>query len=233
MSGSRRAIPESGTAQAVKPRALSPCRRWQRWNSYKKRPGSWATSSASIPQGDTAAYDSIVRMARIFAAHPLGRQGNFGSIDGDPPAAMRYTEVRMARIAEELLTDLEKETVDFMPTYDESMQEPTVLPAALPLLLLNGASGIAVGVAPNIPPHNLVRCRRPSPSPRNRRSAWTNCCGSSGPDFPRRIINGGSIYRLPDDAASSAWPGPDRTQRPQRQGEHRERTAHPGQTRRP
>jgi len=82
-------------------------------------------------------------------------QGNFGSIDGDPPAAMRYTEVRMARIAEEMLADLEKETVDFIPNYDESLQEPTVLPARLPTLLLNGSSGIAVGMATNVPPHNL------------------------------------------------------------------------------
>ena len=97
-------------------------------------------------------------MAQDFSLrYPLvDGQGNFGSIDGDPPAAMRYTEVRMARVAEELLTDLEKETVDFMPNYDESLREPTVLPAALPLLLLNGTAGIAVGVATNIPPHNLA-----------------------------------------------------------------------------
>ncbi len=109
------------------------------------------------PHGDAAAYDAIVRMAQDFSLrYPLiDGQGNFGSIDGDPPAAMRYTEIRMDRIAEELLTDLDKDTVDFAPNYDESLQEPKVLPARLPLLLLNGAAGIAVGVATNIPPHNL------------------------------------------------------------------------------
>ncbi len=109
------------------------------------------------PHGDTAAYDTIVRMAQDFSMrYPLiDGQGNFGSVDGDPPAAMRYTEIRMARLAEEMLADLEKETVDFVPNYDSSMQEPTVLPARIPALLLNGSSGIAVGVATNIPPHNL------------------------------------------------------------------------------
>ncbi|MBU4370551.1 MAG: DNA gyrase subunit A [Proteobacteria bacterium] len=109
------------------------------------------------PHGDTAAYDTMVRMAQEFSMRYLlvDGQGNFGSIDGDPPAAMRYTEVRMARIAEELLADLEKNTVNFVPNYDESLEEPTVLPAKIPLLLLNGTGGIAVGVATNIPPHNL------------------------------------------------------------------------------
>jgi len=109
------------------------------------------------PHGDVAAYDTIVRMAQDFSMrYPLvDGQGNFGSIDGDPPAAMRYTEVRMARITEEMLADLDKETVDFLPNYDESLQEPTVLPTKIPALLLNGSSGIAVGVTTNIPPHNL------------------------------------------------------------------------------
>ncbi len=109
------------------------------------------------PHGDAAAYDTIVRMAQDFSMRYLlvDGQGNFGSVDGDPPAAMRYTEVRMTRFAEELLADLEKDTVDFMPNYDESLQEPTVLPAKVPHLLLNGTAGIAVGVATNIPPHNL------------------------------------------------------------------------------
>ncbi|MBU4120175.1 MAG: DNA topoisomerase 4 subunit A, partial [Proteobacteria bacterium] len=109
------------------------------------------------PHGDTAAYDTMVRMAQEFSMRYLlvDGQGNFGSIDGDPPAAMRYTEVRMARISEELLGDLEKNTVNFVPNYDESLEEPTVLPAKMPLLLLNGTAGIAVGVATNIPPHNL------------------------------------------------------------------------------
>ncbi len=109
------------------------------------------------PHGDAAAYDTIVRMAQDFSMrYPLiDGQGNFGSVDGDPPAAMRYTEIRMDRLAEEMLADLEKETVDFVPNYDSSLEEPTVLPARLPALLLNGTSGIAVGVATNIPPHNL------------------------------------------------------------------------------
>ncbi len=109
------------------------------------------------PHGDQAVYDTIVRMAQEFSMrHPLvDGQGNFGSIDGDPPAAMRYTEVRMSRLANELLADLEKQTVDFGPNYDESLTEPLVMPARFPNLLVNGSSGIAVGMATNIPPHNL------------------------------------------------------------------------------
>lgn len=109
------------------------------------------------PHGDASVYDAIVRMAQPFSMrYPLiDGQGNFGSIDGDPPAAMRYTEVRMAKIAHELLVDLHKETVDFVPNYDEAEQEPVVLPTRIPNLLVNGSSGIAVGMATNIPPHNL------------------------------------------------------------------------------
>ena len=109
------------------------------------------------PHGDTAVYDTIVRMAQDFSLrYPLvDGQGNFGSVDGDPPAAMRYTEVRMARIASEMLADIDKETVDFAPNYDDTMREPVVLPARIPNLLINGSSGIAVGMATNIPPHNL------------------------------------------------------------------------------
>ncbi len=109
------------------------------------------------PHGDQSVYDAIVRMAQDFSLrYPMvDGQGNFGSIDGDPPAAMRYTEIRMARIAEEMLADIEKETVDFTPNYDESLLEPVVLPARIPALLLNGSSGIAVGMATSIPPHNL------------------------------------------------------------------------------
>jgi DNA gyrase subunit A len=109
------------------------------------------------PHGDAAVYDTIVRMAQDFSMrYPLvDGQGNFGSVDGDPPAAMRYTEIRMARIAGELLVDLDKETVDFGANYDETLQEPTVLPARIPNLLINGSAGIAVGMATNIPPHNL------------------------------------------------------------------------------
>ncbi len=110
------------------------------------------------PHGDTAVYDTIVRMAQPFSLRYMlvDGQGNFGSIDGDAPAAMRYTEVRMSRIAHELLADLEKETVDFIPNYDETEREPAVLPARFPNLLANGAAGIAVGMATNIPPHNLA-----------------------------------------------------------------------------
>ena len=109
------------------------------------------------PHGDTAIYDAIVRLAQDFSMrYPLvDGQGNFGSIDGDAPAAMRYTEVRMARLAHEMLADIEKETVDFAPNYDGQLQEPLVLPSRLPNLLVNGSSGIAVGMATNIPPHNL------------------------------------------------------------------------------
>jgi len=109
------------------------------------------------PHGDTAVYDTIVRMAQDFSLrYPLiDGQGNFGSVDGDPPAAMRYTEIRMTRMAHEMLEDLEKETIDFVPNYDETMTEPTLLPARVPNLLINGSSGIAVGMATNIPPHNL------------------------------------------------------------------------------
>ena len=110
------------------------------------------------PHGDSAVYDTIVRMVQDFSIrYPLiDGQGNFGSVDGDNAAAMRYTEVRMARIADELLADIDKETVDFGPNYDDSLTEPLVLPARVPNLLVNGSSGIAVGMATNIPPHNLT-----------------------------------------------------------------------------
>jgi DNA gyrase subunit A len=110
------------------------------------------------PHGDTAVYDTIVRMAQPFSMRYLlvDGQGNFGSVDGDAPAAMRYTEVRMSRLASELLADIDKETVDFVPNYDESESEPSVLPTRVPNLLVNGSSGIAVGMATNIPPHNLT-----------------------------------------------------------------------------
>jgi len=109
------------------------------------------------PHGDSAIYEAMVRMAQDFSMRlPLIQgQGNFGSMDGDPPAAMRYTEVRLARAATALLDDIDKETVDFQPNYDDSAVEPTVLPARFPNLLVNGAGGIAVGMATNIPTHNL------------------------------------------------------------------------------
>ncbi len=110
------------------------------------------------PHGDTAVYDTMVRMAQDFSLrYPLiDGQGNFGSVDGDNAAAMRYTEVRMSKIAHELLADLDKETVDFGPNYDGSEHEPLVMPTRIPNLLINGSSGIAVGMATNIPPHNLT-----------------------------------------------------------------------------
>jgi DNA gyrase subunit A len=110
------------------------------------------------PHGDMAVYDAIVRMAQDFSLrYPLiDGQGNFGSIDGDPPAAMRYTEIRMSKLSSEMLADIDKETIDFVPNYDESLVEPFVLPSKLPNLIVNGSSGIAVGMATNIPPHNII-----------------------------------------------------------------------------
>ena len=146
------------------------------------------------PHGDAAVYDTIVRLAQDFSMrYPLiDGQGNFGSVDGDPPAAMRYTEVRMARIAGELLADIEKETVDFVPNYDDTTSEPAVLPARLPNLLVNGSSGIAVGMATNIPPHNLrevveaLKALIKDPSLSVKRLMRY----VKGPDFP----TGGIIY---------------------------------------
>src|SRR3989344_4184001 len=110
------------------------------------------------PHGDSSVYDAMVRMAQDFSLrYPLVQgQGNFGSIDGDSAAAYRYTEARMSGIASEMLKDIEKETVDFVPNYDGSKEEPKVLPAAIPQLLLNGSQGIAVGMATNIPTHNIT-----------------------------------------------------------------------------
>src|SRR5210317_1730437 len=109
------------------------------------------------PHGDTAAYDTMARMAQDFSLRYMlvDGQGNFGSIDGDSPAAMRYTEARLHKMAEDMLADIDKDTVDFSLNFDDSLEEPTVLPARLPNLLLNGSSGIAVGMATNIPSHNL------------------------------------------------------------------------------
>ncbi len=109
------------------------------------------------PHGDSAIYDTMVRLAQPFSMrYPMvDGQGNFGSVDGDPPAAMRYTECRMTRIAGQMLADIDQDTVDFVPNYDESTMEPTVLPTRVPNLIVNGSNGIAVGMATNIPPHNL------------------------------------------------------------------------------
>jgi DNA gyrase subunit A len=147
------------------------------------------------PHGDSSVYDAMVRMAQDFSMrYPLiYGQGNFGSVDNDPPAAMRYTEARLSKIAEEMLVDIEKETVDFMPNYDDSLQEPTVLPARLPNLLLNGSSGIAVGMATNIPPHNLVEvCDAISYLIENPQATIEELCKFvKGPDFPTAgIIQG-------------------------------------------
>ncbi len=131
-------------------------------NEWNKAPKKSARVVGDVigkfhPHGDSAVYDTIVRMAQDFSLrYPLiDGHGNFGSIDGDPPAAMRYTEVRLARIASEMLADIDKETVDFIPNYDETTVEPAVMPGRIPNLLINGSSGIAVGMATNIPPHNM------------------------------------------------------------------------------
>ncbi|MBP7652659.1 DNA gyrase subunit A [Candidatus Dependentiae bacterium] len=146
------------------------------------------------PHGDTAVYDAMVRMVQQFSLrYPLvDGQGNFGSVDGDNAAAMRYTEARMKRIANELLNDIDKETVDFIPNFDESLVEPTVLPAALPNLLLNGSSGIAVGMATNIPPHNIIEvCNAIISQIDNPDIKISDLIKIiSGPDFP----TGGIIY---------------------------------------
>jgi DNA gyrase subunit A len=146
------------------------------------------------PHGDSAIYDALVRMAQEFTMRYvlIDGQGNFGSVDGDPPAAMRYTEARLTRISQEMLADIDKETVDFAPTYDESQLEPTYLPAQIPNLLVNGAAGIAVGMATNIPPHNLsevinaiIHCiNKPEATPEELMALIP------GPDFP----TGGFIY---------------------------------------
>ena len=147
------------------------------------------------PHGDTAVYDAMVRMAQPFSMRYLlvDGQGNFGSVDGDMPAAMRYTEVRMSKLAHELLADIEKETVDFAPNYDESEREPTVMPTRVPNLLINGATGIAVGMATNIPPHNLGEiidaCIALIDDPNLTLAALMQLV--PGPDFPTAgIING-------------------------------------------
>ena len=109
------------------------------------------------PHGDTSVYDAMVRLAQDFSMRyvPVEGQGNFGSVDNDPPAAMRYTEARLTEIAEQMLVDIDKETVNFTPNFDDSLKEPSVLPTRLPNLLVNGSSGIAVGMTTSIPPHNL------------------------------------------------------------------------------
>lgn len=149
------------------------------------------------PHGDSAIYDTIVRMAQPFSLRYMlvDGQGNFGSVDGDAPAAMRYTEVRMARIAHELIADIDKETVDYQPNYDDSLEEPVVFPTRIPNLLVNGSSGIAVGMATNIPPHNLTEvvnaCIALIDNPAIETIDLLHFI--PGPDFPTAaIINGSS-----------------------------------------
>ena len=144
------------------------------------------------PHGDSAIYDTLVRMAQTFSLrYPLvDGQGNFGSVDGDPPAAMRYTECRMERIAGEMLADIDLETVDFVPNYDESTMEPSVLPTRIPNLILNGSSGIAVGMATNIPPHNLTEVLNASIAlVKNPKGGLAEVLKHvHGPDFPTGAI---------------------------------------------
>jgi DNA gyrase subunit A len=148
------------------------------------------------PHGEAAIYDTLVRLAQDFAMrYPLvDGQGNFGSVDGDPPAAMRYTEARMAAITSELLADIDKETVDFVENYDGTRQQPSVLPAKLPNLLVNGSSGIAVGMATNIPPHNLAEVARATIRLIEDPGLTSDelCEDVLGPDFP----TGGTIFRF-------------------------------------
>ena len=168
------------------------------------RPGGAYRKSARIvgevlgkyhPHGDSPVYEAMVRLAQDFSMrYPLvDGQGNFGSVDNDPPAAMRYTEARLARIAEEMLADIDKETVDFAPNFDDSLKEPVVLPARLPNLLANGASGIAVGMATNIPPHNLSELCDAIVHIIDNPEAGTEELAEivKGPDFP----TGGIIFR--------------------------------------
>src|SRR3990172_9288927 len=147
------------------------------------------------PHGDAPVYDALVRLVQSFSMrYPLvDGQGNFGSVDGDPPAAYRYTEARLTRIAAELLADIDKNTVDFFPNFDDELKEPSPLPARLPNLLANGASGIAVGMATNIPPHNLGElCDAVAVLIDNPEATMEELAEIvRGPDFP----TGGAIFR--------------------------------------
>ena len=168
-------------------------------SSYRKCAGVVGEAMAKYhPHGDLALYDTLVRMAQDFSLrYPLvDGQGNFGSIDGDPPAAMRYTEARMSSITDEVLADIEKETVDFVDNYDGRLRQPTVLPSRLPNLLVNGSSGIAVGMATNIPPHNLTEvCDAITRLIDNPEMTVDELCEIvTGPDFP----TGGTIFRFED-----------------------------------
>ncbi len=168
-------------------------------SAYRKCAGVVGDALAKYhPHGDVALYDALVRMAQDFILrYPLvDGQGNFGSIDGDPAAAYRYTEARLTAISDEMLADIEKETVDFVDNYDGRLREPTVLPARLPNLLINGSSGIAVGMATNIPPHNLTEvCNAVIALIDNPQLTVDELCEIvHGPDFP----TGGTIFRFED-----------------------------------
>ncbi|MDQ2943436.1 MAG: DNA gyrase subunit A, partial [Candidatus Dormibacteraeota bacterium] len=171
--------------------------------AYRKSAGIVGETMAKYhPHGDLALYDTLVRMAQDFSLrYPLvDGQGNFGSVDGDPAAAPRYTEARLAAIADELLVDIDKETVDFVDNYDGRLRQPTVLPARLPNLLVNGSSGIAVGMATNIPPHNLNEvCEAIRQLIDNPEMTGTELAEHvQGPDFP----TGGTIFRFEDQRNS-------------------------------
>src|SRR6187401_1739409 len=148
------------------------------------------------PHGDQSLYDALVRLAQDFSLrYPLvDGQGNFGSVDGDPPAAMRYTEARMTAIASELLADIDKDTVEFVENYDGSRMQPSVLPAKLPNLLINGSAGIAVGMATNIPPHHLGEVARATAALIDDPELTSGdlCEYVLGPDFP----TGATIFRF-------------------------------------
>ena len=162
------------------------------------------------PHGDSSVYDALVRMVQDFSLrYPLvDGQGNFGSIDGDPAAAYRYTEARLAAIAMELLGDIDKNTVDFAPNFDDRLQEPTVLPSGIPNLLVNGASGIAVGMATNIPPHNLreVIGRDRAPDRQARATTRRAAEARQGPRLPdgRLHLRPRGDPELPGDGARQA-----------------------------
>ncbi|HET6650088.1 MAG TPA: DNA gyrase subunit A [Candidatus Limnocylindria bacterium] len=171
--------------------------------AYRKCAGVVGEAMAKYhPHGDLALYETLVRMAQDFSLrYPLvDGQGNFGSVDGDPPAAMRYTEARMAAITDEMLADIEKETVDFVDNYDGRLRQPTVLPSRLPNLLVNGSSGIAVGMATNIPPHNLGEVCRAISALIDDPDLTVDDLAEivTGPDFP----TGGTIFRFEDQRNS-------------------------------
>ena len=194
------------------------------------------------PHGDAPAYDTLVRLAQDFNMRYLlvDGQGNFGSVDGDPPAAYRYTEARLEKLAEEMMGDLDKETVDFVPNFDETTEEPTVLPTTFPNLLVNGSTGIAVGMATNIPPHNMrevidgvialieLRARRTDGGAVDSREARLRAVLKAipGPDFPDRRLHHrapGHLQRLHDRPRlhHGAREGDDRGIEEGRQGLHR------------